>query len=54
MVLHKCLALATSYALNPIESGFFSQNLPKNPENFVCFSGFLDKFCEKKPDSIGF
>ncbi len=30
MVLHKCLALVT--CINAIESGFFSQNLPKNPE----------------------
>ncbi len=33
MVQYKCLVLKLlAYALNPIESGFFSQNLPKNPE----------------------
>ena len=32
--------------LSPIAGGI--------PPDFVCFSGFLGKFCEKEPDPIGF
>ncbi len=39
MVLHKCLSLATCIRSNPIESGFFSQNLAKNPEKQTKFEG---------------
>ncbi len=53
MVLHKCLALATCIRSKPIESGFFSQNLAKNPEKQTKFEGIQIEVKEGYPPIQG-